>query len=199
MDRPAHQSFTQCEGKRTGSADLDGESRHDRDRLGVMPDAIAAANGNGMENTLIRSAPCPHCGAQMLWTQNAAHEGSSGAVSAAYRCANGHGLDPSTTRQCPACGIHDTTLLSNVDGRQNFRCARCGQAFTFPREFVDKPLPHLEEAVIAPLRAELAEIPDGSTRQNGSTGGRGDIRDDITTAGRNGQQPRRLVSHARRN
>jgi len=74
------------------------------------------------------------------------------------------------TRQCPACGIHDTTLLSSADGRQDFRCARCGQAFTFPREFVDKPLPKLEEAVIAPLRAELAGIPDGSTRQNGSTG-----------------------------
>ena len=130
----------------------------------------ADANGIGMENTLIRSAPCPHCGAQMLWTQNAWHDGSGGAVSAAYRCANGHGLDPSMTRQCPACGIHDTTLLSSADGRQDFRCARCGQAFTFPREFVDKPLPTLEEAVIAPLRAELVGIPNGSTRQNGSTG-----------------------------
>ena len=135
-----------------------------------MPDAIAAANGHGMENTLIRSAPCPHCGAQMLWTQNAWHDGSDGAVCAAYRCANGHGLDPSTTRQCPACGLHDTTLLSSADGRQEFRCARCGRGFTFPREFVDKPLPHVEEAVIAPLRAEPAGIPGGSTRQNGSTG-----------------------------
>jgi predicted RNA-binding Zn-ribbon protein involved in translation (DUF1610 family) len=156
--------------KRTGAADRGGESRDDRERLGVMPDTIGETNGNDMENTLMRSAPCPHCGAQMMWTQNASNTGSGEAVSAAYRCVNGHVLDSSTTRQCPACGVHDTTLLRSADGRQDFRCARCGQAFTFPREFGDKPLSQLEEAVIAPLRADLAGIPDGSTRQNGSTG-----------------------------
>ena len=84
-----------------------------------------------MENTLIRSQPCLECGSEMLWTQNAWKTGDSGA--AAYRCANGHVLDPAKTRQCPSCGVHDTVLLDgDADGRQQFRCARCGTPFTFP-------------------------------------------------------------------
>jgi predicted RNA-binding Zn-ribbon protein involved in translation (DUF1610 family) len=141
-----------------------GESRDDRKRRGMMPDAIGETNGSDMGNTIRRSAPCPHCGAQTVWTQNAWRAGSGEAASAAYRCVNGHVLDPSTTRQCPACGVHDTTPLRSADGRQDFRCARCGQAFTFPREFGDKPLPQPEEAVIAPVRAEPAGLSDGSTR-----------------------------------
>lgn len=86
-----------------------------------------------MENTIIRSEPCPDCGAEMMWTQNAWHPERDGQADAAYRCLNGHVLDPSTTRQCPACGVHDTTLVKSASGRQDFRCARCGQSFTFPR------------------------------------------------------------------
>ena len=155
--------------KLTEAAGGGGERRDGRERPGMLPDAIGDTNGDGMENTLMRSAPCPHCGAQTVWTQNASpagsgEAGSAEAANAAYRCVNGHVLDPSTTRQCPACGVHDTTLLGSADGRQDFRCARCGQAFTFPRESGDKPLPQLEEAVIAPVRAEPAGLPDGSTR-----------------------------------
>ena len=79
-----------------------------------------------MENTLIRSSPCPECGAQMLWTQNAWKTGETGR--AAYRCLSGHAVDPSLTRQCPACGIHDT----EPDGPREhgrFRCTRCGEVF----------------------------------------------------------------------
>ena len=65
-----------------------------------------------------------------MWTQNAWTEGDS---SAAYRCLNGHVIDPATTRQCPDCGVHDTTLLSDVDGRQEFRCEGCGASFSHPR------------------------------------------------------------------
>lgn len=84
-----------------------------------------------MENTLIRSQPCPDCGSEMLWTQNAWPAG--GTTDAAYRCLNGHLLDPSTTRQCPECGVHDTTLVDEADGRQNYRCSRCGASFSMPR------------------------------------------------------------------
>jgi hypothetical protein len=58
-----------------------------------------------MENTLIRSEPCPQCGEEMLWTQNAWR--SNDVASAAYQCVNGHVLDPDTTRQCltVACTI----------------------------------------------------------------------------------------------
>jgi transposase-like protein len=84
-----------------------------------------------MDNTLVRSSPCPECGADMLWTQNAWKTGETG--HAAYKCLNGHVLDPSLTRQCPACGIHDTVLQDDRDGRQQFRCARCGEAFGLPR------------------------------------------------------------------
>ena len=84
-----------------------------------------------MENTILRSAPCPDCGAELVWSQNAWPP--VGGKSAAYRCLNGHVVHPSTTRQCPACGVHDTTLLKSASGLHDFRCARCGQSFTFPR------------------------------------------------------------------
>jgi predicted RNA-binding Zn-ribbon protein involved in translation (DUF1610 family) len=84
-----------------------------------------------MDNTILRSAPCPDCGAEMLWTQNAWPVDAE--AGPAYRCLNGHVLDPSMTRQCPACGVHDTTLMETDTDRQDFRCARCGQSFTFPR------------------------------------------------------------------
>jgi predicted RNA-binding Zn-ribbon protein involved in translation (DUF1610 family) len=84
-----------------------------------------------MENTLFRTTPCPDCGVEMLWTQNAWKVGEAG--QAAYRCDNGHVLDPAVTRQCPSCGIHDTTLVSERDGQQEFRCARCSAVFAFPR------------------------------------------------------------------
>jgi predicted RNA-binding Zn-ribbon protein involved in translation (DUF1610 family) len=84
-----------------------------------------------MEYTIKRSASCPDCGAEMLWTQNAWHADSENR--AAYRCLNGHVLDPSMTRQCPACGLHDTTVMDDADGRQAFRCSRCGEVFTYPR------------------------------------------------------------------
>ena len=80
-----------------------------------------------MENLLIRSKPCPECGADMLWTQNAWQTGA-----AAYRCLNGHLIDPADTRQCPACGVHDTVLLDEGDGRKEFQCSRCSTTFTFP-------------------------------------------------------------------
>src|SRR5688572_8062997 len=89
--------------------------------------------GRQMENTIIRSTPCPDCGAEMLWTQNAWRADSDVEARAAYRCPQGHLLDPSTTRQCPACGVHDTTMVRSAGGRQDFCCARCGQSFTFPR------------------------------------------------------------------
>jgi predicted RNA-binding Zn-ribbon protein involved in translation (DUF1610 family) len=83
------------------------------------------------ENTLFRSTPCPECGADMLWTQNAWKAGEGG--QAAYQCPNAHVVDPVMTRQCPACGIHDTALLEDRDGQQQFRCLRCGEGFVFPR------------------------------------------------------------------
>lgn len=83
-----------------------------------------------MENTLVRSSPCPECGAEMLWTQNAWKTGDTGR--AAYRCLTGHVTDPSTTRQCPACGIHDTVLVGGEDGRTRSRCARCHALFDGP-------------------------------------------------------------------
>jgi hypothetical protein len=67
----------------------------------------------------------------MLWTQNAWQAGD--AASAAFRCVNGHVIDPSTTRQCPACGVHDTALLGEAGGRQQFQCSRCGEPFMYPR------------------------------------------------------------------
>jgi predicted RNA-binding Zn-ribbon protein involved in translation (DUF1610 family) len=64
----------------------------------------------------------------MLWTQNTwAHGDSRGA---AYRCLNGHMLDPSTTRECPTCGVHDTRLEeSSDDGHAMHVCNACGARF----------------------------------------------------------------------
>lgn len=84
-----------------------------------------------MENTLLRSSPCSECGAKMLWTQNAWKTGDT--AQAAYRCQNGHMLDPSLTRQCPACGIHDSVMLHDGNGREEFRCMRCAELFQVPR------------------------------------------------------------------
>jgi predicted RNA-binding Zn-ribbon protein involved in translation (DUF1610 family) len=86
-----------------------------------------------MENTIKRTEPCPDCGAEAIWTQDAWRDEPGGEPRAAYRCLNGHVIDPSTTRQCPACGVHDTMLLGTTGGRQQFQCAQCGQSFTFPR------------------------------------------------------------------
>lgn len=84
-----------------------------------------------MDNDLVRSQPCARCGAQMLWTQ-AAWRSDEG-TAAAYRCLNGHVLDPATTRQCPQCGFHDTEVLNETGGRQRCRCFRCGHEFQVPR------------------------------------------------------------------
>ena len=84
-----------------------------------------------MENTLIRSAPCPSCGSQMLWTQNAWQDDD--VTSAAYRCPQGHVLDPATTRQCPVCGEHDTEIVGQAGETQHFHCLRCGKPFVYPR------------------------------------------------------------------
>jgi hypothetical protein len=83
-----------------------------------------------MENTLVRSSPCAECGAEMLWTQNAWKTGDTGR--AAYCCLAGHVVDPSTTRQCPTCGIHDTVLVGDNNGRTQSRCARCNVLFDGP-------------------------------------------------------------------
>ena len=84
-----------------------------------------------MDNTITRSARCPECGSEMIWTQNAWPADAK--VEAAYRCRQGHLVDPATTRQCPACGVHDTKVVGVLDGRQQCQCAHCGKAFTFPR------------------------------------------------------------------
>ena len=78
-------------------------------------------------NTLLRSESCAQCGAQMLWTQNAWGQGEH--RSAAYQCANGHVDDPSTTRECPVCGLHDTRTLEPNDGDQIHVCNGCGERF----------------------------------------------------------------------
>lgn len=76
-------------------------------------------------NALLRTDPCAECGAMMLWTQNAWVHGDNRA--AAYRCANGHVVDPGTTRQCPRCGVHDTQEAGSASGI--FECSRCGNRF----------------------------------------------------------------------
>jgi predicted nucleic acid-binding Zn ribbon protein len=97
----------------------------------IVPSPDLDRSEKQMENTIRRSAPCPECGAEMLWTQNAWP--ADGETRAAYCCVNGHAVDPSTTRQCPACGVHDTTLVDAAAGQQAFRCCRCGEEFRFPR------------------------------------------------------------------
>ena len=84
-----------------------------------------------MKNAMVRSSPCVECGAELLWTQNAWKVGDTG--HAAYCCQTGHVVDPSLTRQCPTCGIHDTVLLEDHDGHQQFRCAACHATFEWPR------------------------------------------------------------------
>lgn len=79
-----------------------------------------------MENTLVRSSPCPECGAAMMWTQNAWKTGDTGR--AAYRCQDGHTIDPVLTRQCPSCGIHDTVPDGELQNGR-FRCTRCAEVF----------------------------------------------------------------------
>jgi hypothetical protein len=86
---------------------------------------------DSIDNTLIRSSRCPECGAEMLWTQNAWDV--RGTSVAAYRCRNGHALDPASTRQCPFCGLHDTERIDSAQNGDHFRCLRCGQKFAFPR------------------------------------------------------------------
>ena len=78
-------------------------------------------------NVLLRTDPCAECGGMMLWTQNAWAHGDSRA--AAYRCPNGHVIDPADTHQCPNCGVHDTSAVgSGGDGA--YECHRCGNKFT---------------------------------------------------------------------
>jgi predicted RNA-binding Zn-ribbon protein involved in translation (DUF1610 family) len=81
-----------------------------------------------MSYGITRSQPCPQCGAEVIWTQNAWKVGETSGA-AAYTCPAGHVIDPGETRQCPKCGVHDTVLLSDGEGRQEFRCAQCGEAF----------------------------------------------------------------------
>ena len=87
------------------------------------------------DNTLIRSEACLECGGEMLWTQNAWRAGDT--AGAAYRCANGHVIDPALTRQCPSCGVHDTTRVGTSNGKQQFRCLRCGKAFEYHVDRMD--------------------------------------------------------------
>jgi len=84
-----------------------------------------------MENTLVRIDRCAECGSEMLWSQNVWPVDLN--TEAAYRCVRGHVLDPSKTRQCPKCGIHDTRIVSEGDGTQHFTCSRCAASFSFPR------------------------------------------------------------------
>ena len=85
-----------------------------------------------MKEGLTRSKSCPTCGADLIWTQNA-WQSEDGSAAAAYSCANGHVVDPALTRQCPKCGVHDTAVIGALEGRQQFRCERCGETFTHPR------------------------------------------------------------------
>jgi hypothetical protein len=82
-------------------------------------------------NTLRRTDPCPECGEMMLWTQNAWAHGDNRA--AAYRCLNGHVIDPVETRECPACGVHDTRLNPASEGPPSAHiCNQCGERFLGP-------------------------------------------------------------------
>ena len=77
-------------------------------------------------NALLRTEPCAECGGMMLWTQNAWAHGDNRA--AAYQCPNGHVIDPSTTHQCPQCGVHDTGTAGSRDNGA-LECHRCGHQF----------------------------------------------------------------------
>ena len=78
-------------------------------------------------NVLRRKDRCPDCGEMMLWTQNAWTRGDYRA--AAYCCLNGHVLDPSTTHECPACGVHDTREARSSEDRLTHVCNGCGTRF----------------------------------------------------------------------
>ena len=84
-------------------------------------------------NTLVRSVPCERCGARMLWTQAAWYEDDgvqrTENARAAYRCDNGHIIDPMETPQCPNCGLHDTGRTAGT----SFACRRCSEEFSYPR------------------------------------------------------------------
>jgi transposase-like protein len=68
----------------------------------------------------------------MLWTQNAWASGDNRA--AAYRCMNGHVLDPQLTRECPSCGVHDTSVIEGSPGGQvGHLCHACGERFATPQ------------------------------------------------------------------
>jgi hypothetical protein len=64
----------------------------------------------------------------MLWTQSAWTDAGEALARAAYRCDNGHVLDPRESPQCPNCGVHDT-----VSAGSDFKCHRCSTVFTVPR------------------------------------------------------------------
>jgi hypothetical protein len=82
-------------------------------------------------DTLRRSSACAECGTMMLWTQNAWASGDNRA--AAYRCMNGHVLDPQLTRECAACGLHDTSVVDGSPGGQtDHLCHACGARFSTP-------------------------------------------------------------------
>jgi hypothetical protein len=82
-------------------------------------------------NTLKRCDPCPMCGTMMLWTQNAWANGEHRA--AAYKCMNGHVIDPQFTRECPACGVHDTSVVeASASGPVDHLCRACDTRFTTP-------------------------------------------------------------------
>ena len=83
-------------------------------------------------SSLRRSSPCLECGSMMLWTQNAWASGDNRA--GAYRCMNGHVLDPQLTRECPSCGMHDTSVIEGSPADQvEHLCHACGARFATPQ------------------------------------------------------------------
>ena len=76
-------------------------------------------------NALLRTEPGAVCGEMMLWNQNAWAHGDNRA--AAYRCPNGHVIDPATTHQCPRCGVHDRGPSEAGSGK--LECHHCGNRF----------------------------------------------------------------------
>jgi hypothetical protein len=67
----------------------------------------------------------------MLWTQNAWASGDNRA--AAYQCLNGHVLDPQLTRECPSCGVHDTSVVEGSAAAPiDHVCHVCGNRFSTP-------------------------------------------------------------------
>jgi hypothetical protein len=89
---------------------------------------LAGRRGVGSQTTVL--VP-DQCGAEMFWTQNAWRSGDE--ARGVYRCSKGHLIDPTLTRQCPNCGLHDTTRIDALDGKERYQCFRCGNAFDVPR------------------------------------------------------------------